>query len=145
MEGRPIENAAALTSELAQRKPGDRVRLTIVRDGQRQDVTVELGEFQRTRDSTTANAARETPSARLGFQVALLTPQLAEQLQVKPSNGIVVTRVAQMHPAVAAGIRPGQVILTINNQDVKSLGDLSRIAGQLGPGRWCRSASATLR
>ena len=135
MEGRPLENATALTSELVQRKPGDKVRLTIVRGGQRQDVTVELGEFQRTRDSTTANPARETPSARLGFEVAPLTPQLAEQLQVKPSNGIVVTRVAQMHPAVAAGIRPGQVILSINNQDVKSAADVSRIAGELGPGQ----------
>jgi serine protease Do len=135
LDGRPINNATELTAELAQHKPGDRVTLSIVRKGARQDITVELGEFSRTRDSTAARGERESPAARLGFESAALTPQLAEQFGTKAREGVVITRVSPTHPAIAAGIRPGQVILTINDQEVRSMSDVSRWAGQLRPGQ----------
>ena len=95
---------------------------------------MELGEFARARDSTAKSAEREAPSARLGFDFATLTPQLAEQLGTTVRDGIVITRVSPTHPARAAGIRPGQVILSINDQEVKAPNDVSRIAGQLRAG-----------
>jgi Do/DeqQ family serine protease len=135
LDGRPIDNATELTAELAQHKPGDRVRLTIVRKGQRQDVTVELGEFARSTEANASGAERDNPLARLGFDFAALTPQLAQQLGTKATDGVAITRVSPTHPAAAAGVRPGQVILSINDQDVKSLSDVSRVVNQLKPGQ----------
>ncbi len=44
VDGRAIASFDALLSEVSARQPGDRVELTIVRNGQRQTVTVTLGE-----------------------------------------------------------------------------------------------------
>ena len=135
LDGHPINNATELTAALAQRKPGDRVTLTVVRKGAPRDIAVELGEFSRSPDTTAARGERESPAARLGFEFAALTPQLAEQLGTKGGSGVVVTRVLPLHPAAAAGVRPGQVILSINDQDAKSPSDVSRVAGQLKAGQ----------
>jgi serine protease Do len=135
LDGRPVENATALTAELAQRKPGDRVKLTVVRKGEQRDVTLTLGEFARSHDTTSASAERASPVARLGFEFAQLTPQVAAQLGAKLSAGVVITRVVPTHPAMAAGLRPGQVILSINDQELKSVADVSRVAGLIKPGQ----------
>jgi serine protease Do len=135
LDGKPIDDATELTAQLAQHKPGDRVSLTIIRRGNRQDVSVQLGEFQRSTDSTAVGGESVSPAARLGFEVAPLTPQLAQQLGTKVQEGIVITRVSPVHPAAFAGVQPGQVILSINDQPVTSTSDVQRLAGQLKPGQ----------
>jgi serine protease Do len=134
LDGRPIENATELTSQLAQRKPGDRVRLTVVRNGQRRDITAELAEFERSRDRTTARPAPDSPAARLGFDVATLTPQLAQRLGIEANRGVAITTVVPYSTAAMAGFRAGQIILSINGQEVKTPSDVERIASRLAAG-----------
>jgi serine protease Do len=135
LDGRPIETATDLTTELAQRKPGERVRLTLIRNGQRRDVTVELAEFARTRTTADRGTPRATPAARLGFDVAPLTAQIAQELGMRERSGVVVTSVAPYSAAAAAGLRRGQLVLRINDQEVRTPQDVARIAAQLRSGQ----------
>ena len=50
-------------------------------------------------------------------------------------SGIVVTNVQPMQPAALAGVRPGQVIESINGQRIQSADDVRRIASQLKSGQ----------
>ena len=52
-DGRAIDSMSDLTGEIAKRRPGDRVRLGILRSGDRQQVTVTLGKAPRVAPSQT--------------------------------------------------------------------------------------------
>jgi serine protease Do len=134
LDGRPIENATELTSQLAQRKPGERVGLTVVRNGQPRDITAQLAEFEHPRDRTSARPTPDSPAARLGFDVAALTPQLAQRLGSEATSGVAITTVVPYSSAAMAGFRAGQVILSINGQEVKTPSDVERIASHLAAG-----------
>lgn len=55
--------------------------------------------------------------AYIGIQPRTLTPQIAQQLGVNRTNGVVVLAVETPSPAADAGIKPGDVITALNGQD----------------------------
>jgi serine protease Do len=63
---------------------------------------------------------------KLGVSVEPLTPELAQQLGLRPgSQGVVVDAVDSTGAAVAAGIQRGDVIQEVNRQTIRSAADLS--------------------
>src|SRR5204862_341206 len=62
---------------------------------------------------------------QLGISVEPLTPEIAQQLQLKPgTTGVVVDSVDPTGPAVEARIQRGDVIQEVNRQPVRSADDL---------------------
>src|SRR5262249_32675185 len=62
---------------------------------------------------------------KLGVSVEPLTPDIAQELNLKPgTQGVVVDEVDPTSPAVAAGIQRGDVIQEVNRQPVRSAEDL---------------------
>lgn len=55
--------------------------------------------------------------AYIGIQPATLTPQIAQELGVSRSSGVVVLQVVRPSPAADAGIQPGDVIVALNGQE----------------------------
>jgi serine protease Do len=137
INGEPIPDAGALTTRLVRHQPGEEIRLTVIRAGARRDVTVRLGEFQRPAQTNTAappTAAETAANATLGLQLQPLTPELRARLRVDESAAVVIAGVQQYSAAAAAGIRPGQVLLQINGQPVRSIEDARRLSGTLRQG-----------
>jgi S1-C subfamily serine protease len=71
----------------------------------------------------------------LGVQMVSLTPRLAQQNNTDPNstfvipevNGALVMRVILNSPAAIAGIRRGDVIIEVDNQQITSAGQLQRV------------------
>jgi serine protease Do len=61
---------------------------------------------------------------RLGIQVAELTAQMADFLGIPGREGVLVLETLPSTPAEKAGIRAGDVILSINERQVSSPGEL---------------------
>src|SRR5690606_29530259 len=80
VDGEPIQDSPDLTSTLARRKPGDRVVLTICRDGKELEVPITLGEFERTEQRSQRSADTDRPEQVMGFSVTPMTPQIAAEL-----------------------------------------------------------------
>jgi serine protease Do len=115
LQGEPVSEVGAFRNRVSLTPPGTPVSLTILRDGRRQDVTVTVG----TLSEDQVAAAGGTQSAEtLGLSVQTLTPQLAEQFDGKPGEGVVVTEVQPGSVAALAGITPGTLILQVNRQPV---------------------------
>jgi Do/DeqQ family serine protease len=135
LDGRPIRTGNDLTSSLARRQPGEKVRLTVVRDKKRRDITVELGQFETDTPRVAKSAERPAPDEVLGFRAAPLTRELARRYRVEGNEGeVVITAVASLGAAAARGIAPGQVIRKMNGETIASMKDLERASGKVKPG-----------
>ncbi|MGD9851462.1 MAG: Do family serine endopeptidase [Nitrospirales bacterium] len=70
----------------------------------------------------------------LGVGIQSLTKELAEQFGVKEGQGVLINEVYQNDPAHLAGIKPGDIILTVNDSPVDTPNQLSRLVAKVEPG-----------
>ena len=72
--------------------------------------------------------------AFIGLQPAQLTPQLAQELGIRETTGILVYGVSPGGPAAHAHIAPGDIIVGIDGQRVNTVEDLFTALRQQRPG-----------
>jgi serine protease Do len=135
LDSQPIENSTALTSLLARRHPGDRVELGVVRDRQRRNITVTLGEFERPGASASPRVASQDATGELlGFSVEPLTARIAAELGYDTRTGVVINNVRNFSPAANAGLQPGMLLREINGRRVESPDDVRAAATSINSG-----------
>ncbi|MCK5241075.1 DegQ family serine endoprotease [bacterium] len=66
----------------------------------------------------------------LGVYIQALTPQLAQHFNLTDTDGVLISAVVEKGPADKAGIKPGDIIIRFNNQEVKTQNDLQRLVAQ---------------
>ncbi|MEE8164065.1 MAG: PDZ domain-containing protein, partial [Myxococcota bacterium] len=62
-----------------------------------------------------------------GLRAQDLTPDLANQLGLDNTDGVIITEVDPDGPAAEAGIRRGDVIVELDRKAVESAGDLAKM------------------
>lgn len=138
-DGKPVDSPAVLRNMVAQTPVGKTAKLEVLRDNKRQTLNVKIaeqpkeiaqGDAEETIES--GEEAGAAKSALAGIEIRNLTPDIARQLGLNPgTKGVVVTGLAPDSPAAAAGVEPGDVILEINRQPVRSVADVKRISSKL--------------
>jgi serine protease Do len=114
----------------ANTNPGTPVTLDVLRNGQERTVKVTLE--QRPADLSFAGGGRRSPNegALRGVAVQNLTEPLRKQLGIPPDvHGVVITDISPDGPA-AQFLEQGDVIMSINHHDVKSVADFNRLAAE---------------
>jgi serine protease Do len=127
VEGKTVETPSTLAKIIAGFSPGHKARVEILRDGKRQQLTVELGEKKE--EATLASLPKE-PEAFLGLNVQTLTPELAERFRLKEDKGVLITKVEPDSPA-EQDLREGDLIKEIDHEPISSVEDFNRIAVKL--------------
>jgi serine protease Do len=135
--GRPVESRRQLQFLIADAAPGQDVDVEFVRDGKRLSGQVRPVEW------IEEEPGSATPGGTpwLGMEVASIESgdprvvRLKEALGVTAATGVMVVSVAEDQPASDAGIRPGDVIVSVEGQDVVDLEDWSRVSTLYGAGR----------
>lgn len=125
IDGKDIERSGDLPSYVAELKPGSRAELQVWRGGKPTDIAVTLGELSDNKQVAMNSSAPD--HGRLGLGVRPLQPQERSQVGV---DGLVVESVSG--PAEAAGIQPGDVILSVNGSPVKSVEQLRTVVTKAG-------------
>ncbi len=70
----------------------------------------------------------------IGVEPNDLSPELAETFDVKAKEGVIITGVLQNGPAAQAGVRPGDVIVSIADKPIGDVTQLLSIVASLKPG-----------
>ena len=112
-DGVPVEKTRDLLNRVAMLKPGTKVKVVVLREGERKTLTVELGTRPK---SEQAAASRSDILEQLGITVQNLTPDLAERFGYKDETGVIVTDVEQGSLADFGGITPGTLIVEVNRK-----------------------------
>ena len=142
LDGEAVLNGNALTARLALYQPGDEITLTVIRAGESRRLSARLGEFP-PRQEPRPTTDRPIPSRhRLGFDLAPLSSSVARELQREatderfraPENGVYVASVEARGAAVIAGLRPQQVVLSINGTQVGSVSEAEALLAEVDPG-----------
>jgi len=72
---------------------------------------------------------------KLGIRMQAITEDIADSLNLKNRNGILVVEVIDKTPAANSGLKVGDVIVAFDNHNVKTLKELARIIGGSEIGR----------
>ena len=72
--------------------------------------------------------------AVLGVEIGDITDKLAKEKKLKTMSGAYVAKVTEMSSAKSAGVKEGDVIIKVNNIDVKSVAELQEQIGRYRPG-----------
>jgi len=138
-----------LTDFLLDAHEGDEVALKVIRDGKEMTINVTLGERENDRNWYRAPRAPRAPKAPrafnfnfdnnystsyLGVSLQELTGQLGEYFGVEYGDGALVTEVDRDSPAEKAGIKAGDVITKIGDDEVKDYDDVIEYVADLDPG-----------
>jgi serine protease Do len=121
-DGEPIADAGALPRLVAAAAPGSLAHTTISRSGERRTLDITLGqvpEEKRAPSSSPAGQARDP----LGLTLRELAPREREALGV--DYGLQVREVAD-GPAARSGLLPGDVIVGLGEQPLRSREELDR-------------------
>jgi len=71
----------------------------------------------------------------LGVEPQEMSPELAESFGLAKGRGVIISGVLQNGPAAQAGLRPGDVIVSVDNRPVNSVPDLLAAVAALKPGQ----------
>lgn len=113
VDGKPVDGSVELRNRIGLLRVGEDIEITLLREGRRLTVEAEIGspdEFQVSTDSLHPRLA--------GARITELTEASPLQGEVQ---GVLVADVAPRSPAARAGLRPGDVIMSVNRRPTPSL------------------------
>jgi len=134
-DGKDVTEMHRLPRIVAETPINREVEVQFWRDGKKQIAKVTVGELVDEDDQANAKKADKpqpkqdpatTPLAGLGLSVSALTPALRDRFELpQDAKGVVVTDVNPTGQAADKGLRPGDLITTVDNDAVKTPADIS--------------------
>ncbi len=135
-DGTEIGDSSDLSRYIASKPPETEVELIVLRGRERQTISITLGTFP---EDPTSVAREDRERRRLGMSVRDLTPALAQQLELpRGTRGVLITDVVTGEPAEEAGLRRGEVIVSVSGQPVESVDDFEAAISGVDPGERIR-------
>ena len=121
-DGKPVHDSHDLPAMVAATAIGREVPITLVRNGKEIKIAAVIAKLES--DGTRLAETKPPAQGKWGLQLQDLNPEIARQLGLKDEHGAVVVGVQPGSPAYRASIQPGDVIMEVNRQTVKSVSDL---------------------
>ena len=130
-DNKPVTDMRALPRLVAETPINKEVDVKVWRKGQSRAVKIKVGELDETEAAslTTPSAPGGAPVAGetvLGMKLTPITPEIRRQFEIgAASKGVAITEVAGDSAAAERGIRPGDVVVEVSQEEVKSPAEVS--------------------
>jgi serine protease Do len=140
VNGKPVKSGDELVGIISAVKPGNKVDITYVRNGQEKRANVLVEDRtklfpERTEEADSIADESAPKPSKLGISVHSLTQEQGERLGVASGKGVIVTEVKPDSFADDIGLVPGMVILQINRQSVNNEEEFRKLTSQLKSGQ----------
>jgi serine protease Do len=131
VNNRAVRSARDLRRLVAKGPAGLKLDMSVHRGGKDQKIGATLAALQSLQadadEKKDDDGLKRTEVSALGLQLTPLTSELRQRLKVpKTTNGVVVSDLADDSPVAAAGIQPGDVIVSVDQQPVKGPEDAAK-------------------
>ncbi len=131
-DDKPIEEMRQLPRIVAETMVGADVKVQIWRKGEIKNLSVRLGELEQAEKQIAALSTEEEKTApevditSLGMKLSAITPETRERFKLDDDvKGVVVLEVDEESAAAEKGIRPGDVIVEVGQEEVDSPGQVA--------------------
>jgi serine protease Do len=132
-DGKPINSPEDLPRVVSATKAGSKVVVQVWRKGKMQDINLVVGEMPgdnaKKSETPSAKPSRSSGAGKLGLGLSDLTPDQRGELGI--SGGVLISEVHGL--AAKAGLQPGDVILSINNTEIRSVDEFNKVLSRLEP------------
>jgi serine protease Do len=140
VNGKPIKSGDELVNLISATRPGNKLNVTYLRNGQEKQATVVVADRaklfnDRTEQPDDAPAESEPVPTKLGITVKAVTPEMAERMGSPEGKGVQVTDVKPDSFGDDIQLQPGMIILKVNKQPVNSEEDFRKATSQLKSGQ----------
>jgi serine protease Do len=134
IDGREVQDLEALRFRIATHAVGQTVAVGLLRDGRERVVSVTLVAPPEIPPRDLTALRGDQPLS--GAVVANLSPALADELMLETeARGVVVVDVRRASPAQRLGLQPGDILMRLNDREVRSTEDARRLASLALPWR----------
>ena len=123
--GQAVASSSVLPPLVGAVAPGTAVDMLVLRDGERRTMEVTIEPLDEGERVAAASVEEPIEHSRLGVEVTAVPDELKEQMGI--SRGVVVSDLKSDGAAAVAGIRQGDVILSVNRKEVDSVESLKAI------------------
>jgi serine protease Do len=130
-----VKSSIELRNNISSQSPGSSVKFKVLRNGAIKLFQVRLEE-QPTRSITAAmTEEQEKIPAVFGFRAEEFTAQMAKKLNLPPGAGkVIITAIDPASNAYLAGLRVGDIILSLNRQNMTSFAEYSALVKNIKSG-----------
>ena len=132
-EGRPMEATSDLQRAVGFFSPEHVAKVKVWRDQGEKILEIKVGQAPEERQAQQPRPGAKARSM-LGLEVRPVTPDIARQLNLRSTDGVVVVRVEDGSAAAEAGVQRGDVIKQVNGQTVRTMPDFERLTRDVKEG-----------
>jgi len=130
LDGKKVRNADDLQDRVTASKPGGMVEMVIIRDGEKRKIAVKIEEMPRQGPDVSMREkekqAAQATAEWLGISVKNITEQLKEKYDLSTAEGVIIANISPDKKGYEIGLKPGDIILGINNMKVKNVKDFEQ-------------------
>lgn len=127
IEGVEINDSATLLEQIGKRRPGDKIKVTLERNGKSQTIDVTLQ--NKSGEAKLLTVEDVDVSALLGGKFTTASAKLCKELDIR--GGVQVTKVSTNGLMQRARIREGFIITHINDKAILSVEDLDKLSDKI--------------
>jgi serine protease Do len=140
INGKSIKGGDELVNIISATRPGSKLALTFLRNGQQKEATVTVADRAKL-FSERVEQGDESPEesapvpTKLGITVKPVAPEMAERMGTPEGKGVQVSDVKSGSFGDDIGLQPGMVIMKVNKQPVNTEEDFRKITSGLKSGQ----------